>query len=170
MWVLSPQKGHIDKGEMRGEQAVGAWSVWIKRAVLEGLSEVMIPDLSRKSSLKVQAQHRNKDNNNGSCLPQGSITKSCPTLCHRMDCSPWLLSTWYSPGKNTGVGCHALLQEVFLIQGLNPHWQAGSLSGKLICPQRPGIKEIKPVWTNIRELFLTKDTHRPLEFTPPKGK
>ena len=33
------------------------------------------------------------------------------------------------PGKNTGVGCHALLQGIFLIQGLNQcllhllHWQ-----------------------------------------------
>ena len=25
-----------------------------------------------------------------------------------------------SPGKNTGVGCHALLQGIFLTQGLNP--------------------------------------------------
>ena len=25
-----------------------------------------------------------------------------------------------SPGKNTGVGCHALLQGIFLIQGSNP--------------------------------------------------
>ena len=24
------------------------------------------------------------------------------------------------PGKNTGVGCHFLLQEIFLIQGSNP--------------------------------------------------
>ena len=35
-----------------------------------------------------------------------------------------------SPGKNSGVGCHALLQGIFLPQGLNPrfllllHWQA----------------------------------------------
>ena len=34
-------------------------------------------------------------------------------------------------GKNTGMGCHALLQGIFLTQGLNPHllyllqWQAG---------------------------------------------
>ena len=27
---------------------------------------------------------------------------------------------WDSPGKNTGVGCHALLQEIFLTQGSNP--------------------------------------------------
>jgi len=26
-----------------------------------------------------------------------------------------------SPGKNTGVGCHALLQGIFLTQGSNPH-------------------------------------------------
>ena len=38
-----------------------------------------------------------------------------------------------SPGKNTGVGCHFLLQRLFLTQGLNPrllsllYWQAYSL-------------------------------------------
>ena len=31
-----------------------------------------------------------------------------------------LLSPWDSPGKNTGVGCHALLQRIFLTQGSNP--------------------------------------------------
>ena len=30
-------------------------------------------------------------------------------------CSPW-----GSSGKNTGVGCHFLLQEIFLTQGSNP--------------------------------------------------
>ena len=30
-----------------------------------------------------------------------------------------LLHPWDSPGKNTGVGCHALLQGIFSIQGLN---------------------------------------------------
>ena len=40
---------------------------------------------------------------------------------------------WNFPGKNTGVGCHFLLQGIFLIQGSNPrllcllHWQVGSL-------------------------------------------
>ena len=28
---------------------------------------------------------------------------------------------WDSPSKSTGVGCHALLQGIFLTQGLNPH-------------------------------------------------
>ena len=31
-----------------------------------------------------------------------------------------LLCPWISPGKNTGVGCHALLQGIFLTQQLNP--------------------------------------------------
>ena len=44
-----------------------------------------------------------------------------------------LLCLWDFPGKNTGVGCHFLLQGIFPTQGLNPrplhllHWQADSL-------------------------------------------
>ena len=30
-----------------------------------------------------------------------------------------LLCPWDSPDKNTGVGCHALLQGIFLTQGSN---------------------------------------------------
>ena len=39
-----------------------------------------------------------------------------------------LLCTWDSPGRNPGVGCHALLQGIFPTQELKPHllkWQAG---------------------------------------------
>ena len=37
-----------------------------------------------------------------------------------MDCSPPDSSVHVdSPGKNTGVGCHALLQRIFPTQGLN---------------------------------------------------
>ena len=31
-----------------------------------------------------------------------------------MDLPARLICPWDSPGKNTGVGCHALLQEIFL--------------------------------------------------------
>ena len=37
-----------------------------------------------------------------------------------MDCSPPGLCPWDFPGKNTGVGCHFLLQGTFLTQGSNP--------------------------------------------------
>ena len=44
-----------------------------------------------------------------------------------------LLCPWNSPGKNTGVDCHFLLQGIFLTQGSNLcllrllHWQVDSL-------------------------------------------
>ena len=42
------------------------------------------------------------------------VAQSCPTLCDPMDCSPPGSSVHGGPpGKNTGVGCHALLQENF---------------------------------------------------------
>ena len=48
-----------------------------------------------------------------------------------MDCSlPGSSVHGIFSGKNTAVGCHFLLQGVFLMQGSNPrllHWQADSL-------------------------------------------
>ena len=42
-----------------------------------------------------------------------------------------LLCPWDSPGKNTGVGCHALLQGIFPTQGLNLHsLMSPALSGR----------------------------------------
>ena len=46
--------------------------------------------------------------------PLSQITQSYPTLCDPMVCP------WDSPGKHTGVGCHAFLQESFPTQGSNP--------------------------------------------------
>ena len=54
-----------------------------------------------------------------------------------------VLCQWGSPGRNTGVGYHALLQGIFLTQGLNPcllhllHWQVNSL---LLAPPRKNIE------------------------------
>ena len=43
------------------------------------------------------------------------------TLCDTMDCSlPASSVQGVSPGKNTGVGCQALLKGIFSTQGLNP--------------------------------------------------
>ena len=42
------------------------------------------------------------------------VAQSCLTLCDPMDCSPW-----NSPGHNTGVGSHSLLQGNFPTQGAN---------------------------------------------------
>ena len=62
------------------------------------------------------------------------LLQLCLTLCDPMDHSPPCSFVHEdSPGKNAGVGCHALLQGIFLTQGSNPcllfllHWQVGSL-------------------------------------------
>ena len=49
------------------------------------------------------------------------VAQSCPTLCDHMDCSSPGTSVHDDyPGKNTGVGSHALLQGIFPTQGSNP--------------------------------------------------
>ena len=65
---------------------------------------------------------------------------------------------WDSPDKNTGVGCHALLQKIFPTQGLNPHllcllhWQVGFLP--LAAPGKTVILIIPSV---ILELLFLED-------------
>ena len=55
-----------------------------------------------------------------------------------------LLCPWDSPGKNTGVECHALLQGIFPTQGSTPHllhllhWQVSSLP--LVPPRKVKVK------------------------------
>ena len=47
--------------------------------------------------------------------------QSCPPLWNLMDCNqPGSSVHRDSPGKNTSLGCHALLQGIFPTQGSNP--------------------------------------------------
>ena len=94
------------------------------------------------------------------------VTQSCLTLCSPMDCSPPGFSVlWGSPGKNTGVGCHSLLQEIFPTQGLNP--------GLLYCrhldslPSEPPGNQITFKNTKVEESpdRLKKQSPAP----PPRG-
>ena len=73
------------------------------------------------------------------------LLQLCSTLCDPMDYSPpRFLCGQNSPGKNTGMDCHALLHRIFPTQASNPgllhllHWQAGSL------PLGPPRKPTKP--------------------------
>ena len=60
------------------------------------------------------AQHRYK-------LCVCLVSQSGLTLWDPMDCSPPSSFVYGdSPGKNTGGGCHTLLQGIFLTQGWNP--------------------------------------------------
>ena len=69
------------------------------------------------------------------------LAQSCLTLCNLVDCSPPSSSVHGdSPGKGTGVGCHALLQRIFPAQGSN----SGVLQYKriLYCLSRQGSPRI----------------------------
>ena len=46
------------------------------------------------------------------------VAQSCPTLCDPLQPTR-LLCLWDFSGKNTGVGCHFLLQGIFPTQGSN---------------------------------------------------
>ena len=75
--------------------------------------------------------------------------------------SPRLCYPWNSPGKNTGVGCHFLLQGIFPTEGLNLvhlcllHWWAGSLPTE---PQGSHYRIIN--WTNFNSV-VSQGTGRP---------
>ena len=83
--------------------------------------------------------------------------QSCPALCDPVDCNPPGSSVYGdSPGTNTEVGCHFLLQGIFPTQGSNPHllqWQAGSL---LLVPSG------KP-WEYSSLNFLTRAAQSPVQ-------
>ena len=81
-----------------------------------------------------------------------------------------LLCPWGSPGKNTGVGCHFLLQGIFLTQGSSSrllhllHWKADSLplshlrspkglSLHISCKCRKGESLSWGCWTGCRKEF-----------------
>ena len=53
-----------------------------------------------------------------------SVMPSNPLILY-LPLDPWTVALqapgpWDSPGKNTGTGCHALLQGIFPTQGWNP--------------------------------------------------
>ena len=79
-------------------------------------------------------------------LVPGRAMHHAKSLSHvQLFVTPWTTDhkapLWDSPSKNTGVGCQALLQGIFPMQGSNLHllhllcWQAGSLP--LVPPGKP---------------------------------
>ena len=113
--------------------------------------------------------------------------QSCPTLCDPQRRQPTrLLCSWDSPGKNTGVGCHFLLQcrkvksESEVVQSCstpsNPmdcslpgspvhgifqarvlEWVAIAFSKRsLICSYYQGSRECR--WQLVTQVLVTEDT------------
>ena len=72
------------------------------------------------------------------------VAQLCSTLVTPWPLTRWLLCPWDSPGKNTGVSCHFLLQGNLLTQGSNAGplcWQVGSLPSEP--PGKPSIPFFK---------------------------
>ena len=66
---------------------------------------------STKGRLTVQYNKDNVRRLTAAAAAAGKSLQSCPTLWDPTDSSPTRLPRpWDSPGKNTGVGCHFLLQ------------------------------------------------------------
>ena len=81
-------------------------------------------------------------------VPACKVASVMLTVCDPVDWSPFRpLCPWDSPGKNTAVGCHFLLQGIFPTQELNPHllrlphWQAGS--SPLVPPGKPVLDQMR---------------------------
>ena len=68
-----------------------------------------------------------------------------------------------SSGKNTGVGCQALLQEIFLTKGSNTHllcllnWQADSLP--LVLPGKRMQDEELAFYSKNSRFYMCPDSH-----------
>ena len=76
---------------------------------------------SHMVSVLCSGNSRNQGHCHNKCYIIVLVTQSRLTLCNPMDCSTPGSSVhgMDSPGKNTGVGCHVLLQGIFLTQGRN---------------------------------------------------
>ena len=85
-------------------------------------------DYTTKPNLQIQCDpyqitngifHRTKTKDFTIRESESEVTQSCSTLCNPMDCSLPGSSVHGIFQASTGVGCHFLLQGIFLIQGSN---------------------------------------------------
>ena len=77
---------------------------------------------------------------------ESEVAQSFPTLCNPWTgACPRILHPWDFPGKNSGVGCHFLLQVIFPTQGIEP----GSLA--LRADTSPAESPGNPKKGNVKE-------------------
>ena len=86
------------------------------------------------------------------------VIQSCPTLCEPMN----YVNLWNSPGQNTRVGSHSLLQGIFPNQGSNPglpdcRWILSAvLQGK---PKNTRMGSL----SLLQQIFSTRELNRGLQ-------
>ena len=80
------------------------------------------------------------------------LLQLCPTLCDPMDCSPPGSSVHGDfPGKNTRMGCHALLHGNLPSPGI----KLTSLMPSVLVRQKPEHLGISNTWSSLRYIILT---------------
>ena len=139
----------------------------------QGLLPHLIPAVTAASCLSAQTGRCNRQCPSHVPMPVAFLASSLGhvrVLSHfshaPLFATPWtaahrLLCPWDSPGKDTGVGCHALLQGIFPTQGSNLrplHRQMGSLvPPRKPIPAKAGFHSEKtlPFLPLLRSLLLT---------------
>ena len=74
-------------------------------------------------------------------------------LCPHGSWSTRLLCPWNFPRKNTGVGCHAFLQGIFLTQGSNQRL--------FLSPVLAGSFFIKDIFSKLKQKQASKQKQKP---------
>ena len=136
------EKACFRRAGVKGPAAqIGITRAWVRLAVMDTerskKNQNMLWRLTGmgwmwgRGGIKYEAWHPDSSVNN--CL--GGISLFPPPFhmwsevkllsCVRLFATPWTvayqaLGPWDFPGKNTGVGCHFLLQGIFPTQGSNP--------------------------------------------------
>ena len=104
-----------------------SWQHWVHFPVLSCRSLLVIYFI-HTTGYKILGHSRTHPNCPGQIENSTCVCVCVCVLSHFspvwLFATPWtepsrLLRPWDSPGKNTGVGCHFLLQGIFLTQGLN---------------------------------------------------
>ena len=98
-------------------------------------------------------------NGRNSLWGQTESLSVCLTLCYPMGCSLPDSSPWNSPGENTGVSSHFLLQGIFPTQGVEPR------SPTLQTDSFPSEPAGRPKNTGMRSLSFLRGSSWPRDRT-----
>ena len=80
--------------------------------------------------------------------------RSCLTLCDPIDCRPPGPRPWDSPGMNTGVGCHFLLQCI----KVKHESEAAKKKSKVAqsCPTLSDTMDCSPPGSSVHGIFQAR--------------
>ena len=96
------------------------------------------------------------------------IAQLCPALCDPVDCSPPGSSVHVdSPGKNTGIGCHALLQGIFQPRDGTQVFHISCIAGGFFMIRQQGSPQTSNVSVLCLATQLCLTLCNPMNSSPP---